>query len=207
MNRIHSRRRFLQGLGVAIALPALESLGSLTARGAATTAAGTPLRTAFLYVPNGVILDGWRPQGEGTDYTLNRTMEPLAALKPDFSVVTGLAHQHGFANGDGAGDHARATATILTGARPKKTAGADIRLGVSVDQLAAQRVGDATRFASLELSCDGVRQSGTCDSGYSCAYQYNLAWQSETQPIAPESNPRLVFERLFFCIRKFHIYK
>jgi len=211
MSRTQSRRRFLQGLGVCVGLPALESLcganvwgaapstGALAAGAerAALTAAGTPLRTAFLYVPNGVILDSWRPLGEGADYQLNRTMEPLVAFKQDFSVVSGLAHQHGFANGDGAGDHARANATVLTGARPKKTAGADIRLGVSVDQLAAQRIGHATRFASLELSCDGVRKSGSCDSGYSCAYQYNLSWQSETQPVAPESNPRLVFERLF----------
>lgn len=197
MNYQSTRRRFLQGLGVSLALPALESFSLPRALGAATTAAGTPLRTAFLYVPNGVILPEWRPDGVGGDYKLNRTMEALAPFKNDFSIVTGLAHQHGFGGADGAGDHARATATILTGARPKKTSGADIRLGISVDQMAARHVGDATRFASLELSCDGVRKSGTCDSGYSCAYQYNLSWQSETQPVAPESNPRLVFERLF----------
>jgi hypothetical protein len=197
MSVLRSRRRFLRGLGVAMALPALESVGALRAFGAAKAAVANPLRMAFLYVPNGVILDQWRPQGVGGEYKLNATMEPLAPFRQDFSIVTGLAHQHGFANGDGAGDHARANATIFTGARPKKTAGADIRLGVSVDQFAAQRLGDATRFASLELSCDGVRKSGTCDSGYSCAYQYNLSWQSETQPVAPESNPRLVFERLF----------
>lgn len=203
MNFAQNRRRFLQGLGVCVGLPALESLTGLKALGAApavagaTTPSGAPLRMAFMYIPNGVILDSWRPEGEGADYKLNQTMAPLAPFKKDFSVVTGLAHQHGFANGDGAGDHARANATILTGARPKKTAGADIHLGVSVDQVAAQRVGDATRFASLELSCSGVRKSGTCDSGYSCAYQYNVSWASETQPVAPESNPRLVFERLF----------
>lgn len=208
MSRIQNRRRFLQGLGVCMGLPALESLSGLKALGAAAsaeakigavTASGAPLRMAFMYIPNGVILDRWKPlDADGTSLKLNRTMEPLAAVKDELSVVTGLAHNHGFANGDGGGDHARANATILTGARPKKTAGSDIHLGVSVDQLAAQRVGGlATRFASLELSCSGVRKSGACDSGYSCAYQYNVSWSSETQPVAPESNPRLVFERLF----------
>jgi hypothetical protein len=185
---------------VCLGLPALESLlprGAVAATGPASTAAGAPLRMAFLYIPNGVNVANWASEGEGPGYKLGKTLEPLADLKSEFQVVSGLAHQHGFSNGDGAGDHARANATIFTGARPKKTAGSDIRLGVSVDQLAAQRVGDATRFASLELSCDGVRKSGSCDSGYSCAYQFNVSWRSETQPVAPESNPRLVFERLF----------
>ena len=101
------------------------------------------------------------------------------------------------AGGDGAGDHARASATILTGTRPFKTAGSDIRVGVSVDQVAAQGIGQQTRFSSLELSCDGGRKSGACDSGYSRAYQYNISWRTPTQPATPESNPRLVFERLF----------
>ena len=112
MSRHSTRRRFLQGLGVSLALPTLESLSLPKALGASTTAAGSPLRTAFLYVPNGVILDKWRPDGVGSDYKLNHTMEPLAPFKKDFSIVTGLGHQHGFSNGDGAGDHARATATI-----------------------------------------------------------------------------------------------
>ena len=96
---------------------------------------------------------------------------------------------------DGPGDHARASGTFLTGVRVRKTAGADIHAGVSVDQVAAQRVGHVTRFPSLELTCDGVRKSGNCDSGYSCAYQFNLSWSSATVPVSPEPNPRLVFER------------
>jgi hypothetical protein len=152
---------------------------------------------AFLYHPNGANMDAWRPKGEGKDYELNMIMEPLAGFKSDIEVVSGFEHKNGWAGPDGAGDHARANATILTGARPKKTAGSDIRLGVSVDQLAAQHIGHYTRFPSLELSCDGVRKSGSCDSGYSCAYQFNLAWRSETTPVAPEQNPKLVFERLF----------
>ncbi len=198
------RRRFLRGLGLSIALPALESLmpaaRALAASAApklATTHAGHPLRMAFVYVPNGVNVARWRPIGEGSDYQLGETMKPLEGLKQHFSVFTGFEHQNGWGRQDGAGDHARANATILTGARPKKTAGSDIRLGVSVDQLAARHVGNATRFPSLELSCDGARKTGACDSGYSCAYQFNISWRSETTPVAPESNPRLVFERLF----------
>jgi len=128
---------------------------------------------------------------------MNETMKPFADFKGDLQIISGLEQQHGRAGSDGGGDHARANATVLTGARPKKTAGSDIRLGISADQVAANTLGRNTRFSSLELSCDGVRKSGACDSGYSCAYQFNLSWRSENQPVAPESNPRLVFERLF----------
>ena len=190
------RRTVLRGLGAAIALPALESLGPLRLARAAE-AAVVPTRMAFLYVPNGVHVDRWRPEGEGSDFRFGPTLEPLVDFREDVQVITGLAHRNGTAGPDGAGDHARAAASFLTGARPRKTAGADVRAGVSVDQLAARAVGDATRFPSLELSCDGVRRSGNCDSGYSCAYQFNLAWRTENQPVSPESNPRLVFERLF----------
>jgi len=195
-----TRRHFLKGLGLAVALPAMESLVPGTVQAAsrtATTAAGDPLRSAFLYVPNGVIVNKWFPEGTGKDYKLNETMKPLEKLRSDFQVVSGLAHEHGFSNGDGAGDHARAHATYLTGARPKKTAGSDIELGISIDQEMAKYIGYETRLPSLELSCDGARKSGSCDSGYSCAYQFNLSWRSSNTPMAAESNPRLVFERLF----------
>jgi hypothetical protein len=112
-------------------------------------------------------------------------------------VLGGLDHRNATPGPDGAGDHARASGTFLTGVRVKKTSGADIHCGVSIDQIAAKQVGHQTRFPSLELTCDSVRRSGNCDSGYSCAYQYNLSWQSPTTPVAPEPNPRLVFERLF----------
>jgi hypothetical protein len=191
-----SRRRFLaataiRGLGAAVALPALASLR------AAEPGVPPPTRMAFVYVPNGVHVDRWRCAGTGRDYTLGPTLEPLAGLRDHFQVISGLAHRNGTAGPDGAGDHARATATILTGMRPRKTAGADIQVGISVDQLAAERIGRATRFPSLELSCDGVRKSGSCDSGYACAYSYNMSWRSASQPATPEANPRLVFERLF----------
>ncbi|MBG86251.1 MAG: hypothetical protein CMO80_05050 [Verrucomicrobiales bacterium] len=195
-----NRRAFLQGIGASLALPGLELFRPSTqaaVRASATTASGAPLRMAFLYIPNGVIMDKWSPQGEGGDFQLNRTMLPLSPHKDRLQVFSGLEHNHGWGHKDGAGDHARANATILTGAHAYKTAGADIKLGISVDQVAAKAVGGETRFSSLELSTDAVRKSGACDSGYSCAYQFNLSWRNEVTPMAPEHNPRLVFERLF----------
>ncbi len=197
-----NRRAFLRGLGAAVALPTFASLFPRSALAApsahaARTASGAPLRLAFLYVPNGVNVARWFPVNDGPDYQLSPTLEPLAQFHDHFQVLTGFEHRNGWAGPDGAGDHARAMATILTGARPRKTAGSDIRVGISVDQVAAQHIGHLTRFPSLELSCDGVRRSGVCDSGYSCAYQFNLAWRNESIPVPPESNPRLVFERLF----------
>ena len=200
-----SRRHFLRGLGACVALPALESLRPLrllaaepAAGGAvATSASGVPLRMAFVYFPNGAIQDAWWPKGEGKDFELSRTMLPLEKLRHQIQVLSGLDHVNATPGPDGAGDHARASGSFLTGVRVKKTAGADIHAGVSIDQVAANHIGHLTRFPSLELTCDAVRKSGNCDSGYSCAYQYNLAWRSATQPIAPEPNPRLLFERLF----------
>ncbi len=124
-------------------------------------------------------------------------MSPLASLRDHFQVIGGLDHENATAGRDGAGDHARASATFLTGARARKTAGNDIHVGISVDQVAAQKAGNLTRFPSLELSSDVIRNSGGCDSGYACAYQYNLAWSAPTTPVTPEANPRHVFERLF----------
>ena len=203
MNKLNglNRRGFLRGIGAAVGLPALESMNPLmaatTSRAVGTTAKGSPLRMAYLTVPNGVNMEQWRPKGTGSDFHLGKSMAPLEGLKKDLQVFTGFSHQHAFAGPDGAGDHARSNATFLTGQRAKKTAGSDIRVGVSVDQVAARQVEDFTRLSSLELTCDGVRTSGSCDSGYSCAYQFNLSWRSETQPMTPESNPRQAFERLF----------
>lgn len=199
-----NRRGFLRGVGACVALPALESLvtrGELAASaasGVATTASGVPLRSAFFYFPNGAIPRAWWPAaaGAGNAFTLSKTLAPLAAHRDMVQVVGGLDHQHAEGGPDGAGDHARANATFLTGMRAKKSA-TDIRVGVSIDQVIAAEAGRATRLPSLELSCDPGRNSGSCDSGYSCAYQYNLAWSSATTPVAPEANPRLAFERMF----------
>ena len=196
-----SRRRFLRGLGACLALPSLESLlprvSAAAAPGLATTAGGVPLRMAFVYFPNGAIHEHFWPQGRGADFTFKRTLQPLEKMKQSVQVLSGLEHRNAEPGPDGAGDHARANGAFLTGVRVKKTAGADIHAGVSIDQVAAQQIGALTRFPSLELSADAVRKAGSCDSGYSCAYEYNLAWRSATTPLAGEPNPRLVFERLF----------
>lgn len=197
-----NRRGFLRGLGVSMALPALESFRPLlaaetAARAIGTTASGAPLRMAYLYVPNGVNLEKWRPSGTTSSYKLGETFSPVEHLREDFQVFSGFEHKNATNGSDGPGDHARGSATFLTGQRAKKTAGSDIHLGVSVDQVAAEAARDLTRFSSLELTTAGVRKSGQCDSGYSCAYQFNISWRSESQPMTPESNPRAVFERLF----------
>jgi hypothetical protein len=151
---------------------------------------------AFVTIPNGVNLDKWWPK-EGKAFELAPTMEPLAALKDQLQVISGLDQINATAGADGAGDHARASASLLTGCRAKKTSGVDIRVGPSIDQIAADHIGSQTRFRSLELTCDTERQSGSCDSGYACAYDHNVSWRTATSPMPPESNPRLVFERLF----------
>lgn len=199
------RRRFLRGLGACVALPAFEAftpLRSLAAQAdpaarAALTASGAPLRFGVVYFPNGAIQSSWWPSREGADFDFSRTLTPLEGVRRELQVLGGLDHVNATPGPDGAGDHARASGTFLTGVRVKKTAGSDIRAGVSIDQLMAQKIGQLTRFPSLELTCDSVRKSGNCDSGYSCAYQYNLAWRSHNTPVAPEPNPRLLFERLF----------
>lgn len=199
MKSSQHRRHFLRSTGLALALPALPSLFRTTvaAQAAGVDAAATPLRLCYLYIPNGVNMEHWRPGSENGSLKLNRSTASLAPYLQDLRFVSGLTHQHAFAGKDGGGDHARANASFLTGARAYKTAGADIHLGVSADQIVAKKYNNLTRLRSLELSCDGVRQSGGCDSGYACAYQFNIAWADEKTPVAPESNPRLIFERLF----------
>ncbi|NOY00582.1 MAG: DUF1552 domain-containing protein [Verrucomicrobia bacterium] len=190
------RRTFLRGMGGAIALPGLEAMlpGELRASGKVS---GAPKRLAFVYAPNGAMMDPWRPKGEGKKWDLGASMAGLKKVKNEIQVITGLAHDKAKANGDGAGDHARATATFLTGMQARKTAGADIRNGVSVDQIAAAKIGRLTRLPSLQLGCDPARQAGRCDSGYSCAYQFNFSWKTEAMPLPPEIDPRLVFEQMF----------
>lgn len=202
-----SRRTFLRGVGACIALPTLESVlpgGTLRAAGIAgngpplaVTATGMPLRMAFIQFANGANQQRWTPKGEGSGYELNETFEPIRDLKGKFQVISNL-HQNQAKNlGDGTGAHARAGAAFLTGVHAWKTLGAKLKLGVSVDQVAAERIGHLTRIDSLQLGTEASRLYGSCDTGYPCAYQYNLSWASETTPLPPEVNPRRVFERLF----------
>jgi len=199
-----SRRNFLRGLGVSLSLPALESLiparvlaAEAVAPGKlATTASGAPLRSAFIFFPNGAIPSAWWPTGEERDFQLGQTLKPLEESRSQLQVLHGLDHKEAYGREDGGGDHARGNGVFLTGVRLKKSA-TDIQAGVSIDQLIANQVGHLTRLPSLEISCDNIRKSSGCDSGYSCAYQYNISWRSATSPMTPENNPRLVFERLF----------
>jgi len=189
-----SRRTVLKGVGCAMGLPLLEAM--LPSR---SYAAGDkpPVRMAFVSFPNGAIMDAWRPTGEGESFEFGPTMQPLAELKSHVTVLTGLAQENGFAKGDGAGDHARSSASLLTGAHPVKTSGANIRVGQSVDQAAAERIGHLTKLPSLEIGIERGRDAGSCDSGYSCAYSNSISWKNATTPMAKEINPRLVFDRLF----------
>ncbi len=199
-----SRRHFLRGIGACLALPAFESLVPwklLAAEAAATgnlatTATGAPLRTAFVFFPNGAIQPNWWPDNEGADFKFNTTLQPLEACREYVRVLGKLDHACAIGGPDGGGDHARGTAVFLTGVRLKKSS-TDIHAGVSIDQLMAKKVGHLTRFPSLELSCDDTRKTAACDSNYSCAYQYNVSWSSPTTPVTAEFNPRLAFERLF----------
>jgi hypothetical protein len=197
-----NRRAFLREAGACVALPLFESLriGGLVAAdpavSLATTPTGAPLRSAFLYFPNGAIPSAWWPTRDGTDFTWSRTLKPLEKHKSHLQVLGGLGHKSAEPGPDGPGDHARGGSTFLTGVRLHKSA-TDIRAGVSIDQVLAKSYGHLTRFASLEFTCDKGPSSGVCDSGYSCAYQFNFAWSSPTTPKTPEVNPRRAFERLF----------
>lgn len=192
-----SRRTVLRGIGVSLALPWMESLAPRVAAASQSAVASPPKRMAFMFVPNGVHLPDWTPTREGFGFDLPYILSPLAPVHDQTTVLSGLTHDKGRANGDGPGDHARCASVFLTGAQPRKTNGENIRSGVSVDQVAAQIAGRNTRFASLELGCEAGRSAGNCDSGYSCAYSSNVAWSSESTPVGKETNPRLVFERLF----------
>lgn len=186
------RRTFLRGMGATVALPFLDAM---------TPAFASPSkpvpRVAFVYTANGVIMRDWTPAAEGAGFAFSKTLAPVEPFRDDLLVLTGLAHRNGEALGDGPGDHARAGASWLTGVHPKKTRGADIRNGMSVDQMLAGTIGRGTPLPSLELGLQDVRMVGGCDSGYSCAYSNTISWSSPTTPLPYENNPSRVFTRLF----------
>jgi len=196
MNLTISRRTVLRGVGTAIALPWLEAMSPIVSLGAPKSDK-PPVRIAFLCVPNGMHMPDWTPDKTGRDFDLKPILHPVAKYRSDVSMLSGLTLNGGRALGDGPGDHARSCASFLTGAHPKKTHGADIQNGISVDQVAAGIVGKQTRFPSLELGVERGAQSGNCDSGYSCAYSSNIAWRTPTSPLAKEIDPAAVFNRLF----------
>ncbi len=201
-----NRRRFLSGVGTALALPLLEQMTPAQAAEAKSAGAkankakdsekARPNRMVFCFVPNGMHMPDWTPKNEGA-FELPWIMEPLKNVAGEFSVLSGLAQLNARALGDGGGDHARSGAAFLTGSHPAKTAGADIKNSVSVDQYAAMKMGVKTKFPSLEIGIEQGNTAGNCDSGYSCAYQSTISWRGDTTPVAKETNPRAVFERLF----------
>lgn len=188
-----SRRSFLRGLGTSMALPMLEAMHPIRVLGADEA----PLRMAFLFVPNGMHMPDWTPTREGRHFDLPKILKTMEPLRHELTLLSGLTHDKGRGNGDGPGDHARSAGVFLTGVQPLKSEGAEIRAGISVDQLAAQKLGHHTKFASLELGTERGRQSGKCDSGYACSYSNNISWRDAATPMTKETNPRLVFERLF----------
>lgn len=187
------RRTFLRGLGAAVALPYLDAMTPAMARAGAVKA---PVRMAFVYVPNGMDMRNWNLDYEGKLDALSPILQPLEAHKQDILMMSNLTHNTGRALLDGAGDHGRCGGSYLTGVQVKKSV-TDIHAAKSVDQYVADHIAGQTRFPSLEIGLEDSRQAGNCDSGYSCAYTNNLAWRSETQPLPPVLNPRMLFERLF----------
>jgi hypothetical protein len=202
-NRTLARRTFLRGLGTTLALPLLDSM--IPIRAARLGAAGSPpIRLGYVYTPNGIIGCSdksprpfmWTPKTVGANFEFSPTMKALEPFREHLNVFSGLAQVTGRALGDGPGDHARATATFLTGVHPFKTGGANFKLGISADQIAAKELGKFTQLASLELGLEPQPLAGNCDSGYTCAYM-SMSWRSATTPVPSELNPRSVFERLF----------
>ena len=190
------RRTFLRGLGVTLALPLLDAMVPAMAA-TRLTAAKPAMRLGFVYVPNGIIQKAWLPSKVGAGFDFASTMKPLEPFREKLLVMSNLTQNGGRALGDGAGDHARAGASWLTGVHPKKTEGSDIQAGISADQIAARAFGKNTQFASLEIGLEEPNLAGSCDSGYSCAYTNTISWRSPTTPNPMEINPRAVFERLF----------
>ena len=195
------RRTFLRGLGATMALPLLDSMAPAASVSAASA---PPIRLGYVYTPNGIVgaCDKsprpfmWTPKGTGANFEFSPTMKVLEPFRDEINVFSGLAQVTGRALGDGPGDHARATATFLTGVHPYKTGGADFHLGISADQIAAKELGKFTQLASLELGLEPQPLAGNCDSGYTCAYM-SMSWRGPTSPLPAEINPRTVFERLF----------
>ena len=197
------RRTVLRGMGATLALPLLDAM--VPALSAASKTAAQPVRRAgFIYIPNGAVIDeaahgfdAWSPRGEGSNFEFSTILKPLESLRDRLVVLSGLDHPMARSMGDGAGDHARGTATWLTGVHPKKTEGIDVRAGTTVDQIIAAQFGRETRLPSLEVALESPERVGNCEVGYSCQYLYTISWRTPTTPLPMENNPRVVFERLF----------
>jgi hypothetical protein len=193
------RRTFLRGLGVAVGLPLLEGMIPAFAT-ASEAAAASPMRMTFIYVPNGILdlKHELTPVAEGSGFQMTPILQPLTPFREHLLVLSGLSHPEGRPQpGEAGGDHSRASVSFLTGVHAKQTEGADLQAGISLDQIAAKKLGEHTQLASLELALDSTETIGECETGYSCAYTNTLAWRTPTTPLPMENQPRAVFENLF----------
>jgi uncharacterized protein DUF1552 len=189
------RRTFLRGAGAAVALPFLDSMTP-----ALSQEAKRPIRMAFMQTPNGImnLKNEWTPKTEGADWEMTRTLEPVAAFRKNLVVLSGLDQQQAAGlDGEVGGDHPRACTAWLTGTHAKMTSGADLRAGISADQIAAKEFGKYTQLASLEIGLESAEVVGACESAYGCAYYNTISWANETTPLPMENRPRVLFERLF----------
>jgi hypothetical protein len=152
-------------------------------------------RVSVVYVPNGIVMKDWTPAQVGKDFTFTRILKPLEPFRDDIVLVSGLSNHA--ANKARGGGHAKASGSFLSATPPKYTAGADVRAGITFDQVAAKEWAAETRVPSLQLGCEDSRMVGNCDTGSSCAYTNSLSWKNPETPLAVEVNPRSVFERLF----------
>src|SRR5262245_4926745 len=184
-----SRRTALRGIGVSVALPLLEAMTPARSNALGANPPTAPTRAAFVYVSNGVHMPAWTPTTTGSGFDLPPILAPLKPVRDEVLGLSGLTLDKARAHGDGNGDHARAMSAFLTGSHPRKTNGAGLRVGISVDQVAAAKLGQATRFPSLEVGCEGSKSDGACDHGYSCAYQTNLSWSGASTTAAKEVEP------------------
>jgi len=192
-----SRRTVLRGLGTTLALPLLDSMVPALAALAKTAAAG-PRRFSVIYVAHGTAPGYWVPKNEGPAYELTTPLEPLAKFRDRMLVLSGIDNDVALQRpGDPRGGHGRMAPAFMCGVHAKPTQGADFRVGISIDQIAAGHVGKDTQLPSLQLSLEPVDFSGSCDSGYSCVYTNTLSWRGPTMPLPMEDNPRAAFERLF----------
>src|SRR5262245_45680678 len=191
------RRTFLRGMGVAIGLPLLDAMvPALSAIG--KTSASPVRRLGFVYTPNGATMSAWTPQGEAGALTeLSPTLSPLNPFIDPVPVPTGLSQRQAESWGDGNGEHSRGQTVWLSGVHPKRTEGADVQAGTTVDQIAAQHLGKDTRLLSIEMALEQNYLVGNCDNGYSCVYWNTISWRTPTTPLPMEVNPRVVFERMF----------
>ena len=187
-----SRRTLLRGAGAAVALPLLDSMiPAMTAQAATVAAKENLKRIGYVYIPMGFNPAKWIPEGDKLD-KLPYSLAPLEGVKDQVTVMTNMDLQNAYP-----GSHATSNSAFLSAARAKRTESTDYYNGVTVDQVAAKKIGQDSQLPSLELSMDLLSTVGQCDNGYACVYQNNLSWAAPTEPLPSEAHPRIVFEMLF----------